>query len=101
MGQWLENKNHVYIGRNARRYARNPKPIDTRWGNPFPVKMSSRETCIQRYEDYARKKLIKFLPELTGKELGCWCSPLPCHGDVLQKLYKEFVDENGRLKPQQ
>lgn len=21
--------------------------------------------------------------ELKGKQLACWCAPLPCHGDVL------------------
>ena len=24
-----------------------------------------------------------------GKELGCWCKPSPCHGDILIKLFKE------------
>ena len=27
--------------------------------------------------------------ELEGKELGCWCKPSPCHGDILIKLFKE------------
>lgn len=24
--------------------------------------------------------------ELKGKILGCWCAPLPCHGDVLAEI---------------
>ena len=27
--------------------------------------------------------------ELEGKEIGCWCKPSPCHGDILIKLFKE------------
>ena len=30
--------------------------------------------------------LLAALPELQGKVLGCWCAPLPCHGDVLVEL---------------
>ena len=24
--------------------------------------------------------------ELSGKRLGCFCAPLPCHGDVLAEI---------------
>lgn len=27
-----------------------------------------------------------FLEPLRGKVLGCWCKPLPCHGDVIVEL---------------
>jgi hypothetical protein len=26
------------------------------------------------------------LPELRGKTLACWCTPKPCHADVLSRL---------------
>ena len=32
--------------------------------------------------------------ELEGKELGCWCKPSPCHGDILIKLLKERQGAN-------
>ena len=32
--------------------------------------------------------------ELEGKELGCWCKPSPCHGDILIKLFKERQGTN-------
>ncbi|MGA9841048.1 MAG: DUF4326 domain-containing protein [Nitrososphaeraceae archaeon] len=32
------------------------------------------------------KELMNQLPELKGKVLGCWCAPLPCHGDTLAEL---------------
>jgi len=31
-------------------------------------------------------ELLAALPELRGKDLVCWCSPLPCHADVLLEL---------------
>lgn len=34
--------------------------------------------------------LMKSLPELKGKTLGCWCKPYPCHGDVLVELLNEL-----------
>jgi hypothetical protein len=41
------------------------------------------------YTEYIKNKpeLLKLIPvELKGKSLGCWCKPLPCHGDVLAEL---------------
>jgi hypothetical protein len=28
--------------------------------------------------------------ELAGRDLVCWCAPLPCHGDVLLRLLSEL-----------
>jgi hypothetical protein len=33
------------------------------------------------------------IPLLVGKTLGCWCKPNPCHGDVLVKLVREYLEE--------
>jgi hypothetical protein len=58
------------------------------WGNPFEIsKDGSRNQVIEKYEDYLlnSKELLVQLPTLAGKILGCWCSPLACHGDVLVK----------------
>ena len=30
----------------------------------------------------------KIKNELKGKILGCWCKPLPCHGDIIIKITK-------------
>jgi hypothetical protein len=67
----------VYIGRPGK------------WGNPFVIgKDGSREEVIRKYEDWLQTQpdLLAALPELRGKVLGCWCSPHPCHGDVLVRL---------------
>lgn len=74
----------VYIGRPSK------------WGNPFSHKpgtrarfvVASREAAIAAYREWilGQPDLLAALPELKGKRLGCWCHPLPCHGDVLAEL---------------
>ena len=68
----------IYIGRG------------TPHGNPFIVGVhGNRQTCISRFEDYARERMISdpsWLEPLTGKDLLCSCKPRACHGDVLLVL---------------
>jgi len=78
------NKYHsaydVYIGRGSK------------WGNPFRIGPDgNREEVIAKYETYIRNKpeLLAQITELIGKTLGCFCAPLPCHGDVLARLAEE------------
>lgn len=74
-----KEKYDVYIGRGN----------GSIWGNPFSIgKDGTREEVIQKYMDYllTRPDLIDKISTLKGKVLGCWCSPLPCHGDILAHL---------------
>jgi len=67
----------VYIGRPSK------------WGNPFVIgRDGTREEVIEQYRTWIQEQpdLIASIPELRGKRLGCFCSPLPCHGDILAKL---------------
>jgi hypothetical protein len=73
----------VYIGRGSK------------WGNPYKVgaiKSYDRDTVIRLYREWilGRPELVAALPELSGKVLGCWCAPRPCHGDVLVSLVDEM-----------
>ena len=76
--------NDIYIGRGSK------------WGNPFKIGVLTREEVIARYKIYigAGKgtHLLNDLHELKGKNLVCYCAPLECHGDVLEKLLKEIED---------
>ncbi len=61
----------------------------SRWGNPFVVgRDGTRAEVIAKYRDYilSRDDLLAELESLRGKQLGCYCRPLPCHGDVLVEL---------------
>lgn len=67
----------VYIGRPSK------------WGNPFVIgEDGSRAEVIAKYREYIlnSKELMADIHTLRGKTLACWCSPLPCHGDVLAEL---------------
>ena len=60
----------------------------TPWGNPFLLNDDGdRDTVIASYRDHYlphKPSLINKLPTLKGRALGCWCAPLPCHGDALK-----------------
>lgn len=59
------------------------------WGNPYVIgKDGTREEVIQKYKEYVLNspELLSQLSSLEDKILGCWCAPLPCHGDVLLEL---------------
>ena len=86
---WLEDPNHVYIGRNMVFYVKGA--VASKWANPFSVKKYGRDECLKMYREYILKKpgLLKFLTDLEGKSLACWCAPEGCHGDVLVDLLSE------------
>lgn len=67
----------VYIGRPSK------------WGNPFVIGVDgTRDEVIEKYKAWVYLQSLPF-EELRGKTLGCWCAPLPCHGDVLMELANE------------
>jgi len=84
----------VYIGRG----------VDSKWGNPYSHKddsiaefrVASKKEAIEKYGDYlmSNPELMKALPELKGKVLGCWCEDAngngKCHGDVLAELVNKL-----------
>jgi hypothetical protein len=59
------------------------------WGNPFEVgKDGNREAVVENYDLYYlphKPSLLKKLPSLKGKALGCWCAPQRCHGNALRE----------------
>lgn len=67
----------VYVGRPSK------------WGNPFIIgKDGTRLEVIGRYYKWLTEQpeLMQALSELRGKNLVCWCAPLPCHATVLLRL---------------
>jgi len=100
-GQWYDGENNIYIGSNASKYAKRGVK-DNKWANPFTCldwRVSKEELVLEDlvkyYENYVR---MNSLHELEGKQLGCWCKPGPCHGDVLVKLYNENFGEQPSEK---
>jgi hypothetical protein len=67
----------VYIGRPSK------------WGNPFEIgRDGTRGEVVEKYRGWIKTQpqLLADLDKLRGKVLGCWCAPLPCHGDVLEEM---------------
>ena len=77
----------VYIGRSWGRFSA------SKWGNPYRIGLDgTREEVIKLYAGWLVSKLkgdptlLEELRGMYGKRLGCWCAPLPCHGDYLASL---------------
>jgi hypothetical protein len=68
----------VYIGRPSK------------WGNPFEIgRDGDRAEVIEKHRVWfmAQPDMIREAKaELKGKRLGCFCAPLPCHGDIYAKV---------------
>jgi Domain of unknown function (DUF4326) len=62
----------------------------TKWGNPFVIgEDGDRSEVIAKYAAWLESKpelVAAAKRELAGKDLLCWCAPLPCHGDVLLRV---------------
>jgi hypothetical protein len=106
--EWMADPNNVYIGRkgvvliDGKRFP----PQDSIFANPFKVgRDGTREEVIDKYKQELIAKVVsgeiteEDVLNLKGKTLGCWCSPEPCHGDILLKLldvwdeYQEIINE--------
>jgi hypothetical protein len=72
-------------------------PEEGCFGNPFPVQRYGRDKCIELHREYFLKRVESDEPfrqavlSLNGKRIGCFCKPLPCHGDVI----KEWLDQQN------
>jgi len=76
----------VYVGRGSK------------WGNPFRIGPDGdRAMVLTKYYRWilTRPDLLRALPELRGRTLGCFCAPrgglapldpLVCHGQILARL---------------
>jgi hypothetical protein len=73
-----------YIGRGSK------------WGNRFRIGIDGdRATVIAKHERWLADQhdLLRALDELRGHDLLCYCSPKPCHGDLLMRLANATRDE--------
>lgn len=73
----------VYVGR------------PTKWGNPFVERRDgTRAEIVAKYRAWIVQQphLMAALHELRGRDLVCWCHPLPCHACVLLELANEPGD---------
>lgn len=80
-------KDAVYIGRPSI------------YGNPFPInKNQDRAKVIQLFTQYLEERpdlKARVRKDLGGKDVVCFCAPLPCHGDVLIRVANDPGPESS------
>lgn len=84
--------NFVYIGRKTGEWHQ------SKWANPFRMKNSTdteRKRVLEEYTKWLEKQnhLLDAWEELVGRILGCWCTPKPCHGNILAKLVRKRLSK--------
>lgn len=77
----------------------------SKFANPFPVtKNCSRQESIDKYRFWLYEQLKignitkQDILSLEGKNLVCYCSPLPCHSNVLINAFNYIRDNPDFLK---
>ena len=91
---------HVYIGRDMTCYV--PGAVGSKFQNPFKEKHGTIDERLAKFEKHIRSnpELWNALPELAeATEIGCWCAPAPCHGEVLVRLLREKLGAEAPPPP--
>ena len=79
----------MYIGRrgivfiDGKRFPNEDSPF----ANPFKIgRDGTRDQVLKKYAHYLKTspKLLEKVGNLKGKNLGCWCHPEPCHGNIIE-----------------
>jgi hypothetical protein len=76
----------IYIGRGSL------------YGNPYVIGVDgNRDQVIHRYREWFNfllrdPQFVTEVRKLEGKKLGCFCSPQPCHGDVIAEWLNNTFD---------
>ena len=92
VAEYIRLPNVVYIGR---KHESIPDDVNTDFGNPFnhdgSCTREGREICKQKYREYIEDKphLKARIKDLSGQTLACWCTPEPCHAEILLQLMHE------------
>jgi hypothetical protein len=97
--EWCSDNKNVYIGRGGvlfidkKRYP----PYSSNFANPYKVgRDGTGEEVIAKYRKHITKKLesdksfVDELLSLKGKNLGCWCHPNFCHGNIVLELINKY-----------
>lgn len=68
------------------------------WGNPWKIGIDgTREEVIEKHRSWLVNGSCTIngvsVKELRGKDLVCWCAPLPCHADTLLQFANEDTQQ--------
>jgi len=99
LNEWMRDSNNVYIGRRGIVFINGTRfPLmDSVWCNPYKIeKHGDRDEVLALYKEYILDKInnddvaLELLLFLRGKNLGCWCAPEPCHGNILKDIIEMY-----------
>jgi hypothetical protein len=65
----------------------------------LPVRSRRHADRLREYQALLARRpslLAEARQLLRDKDLACWCSPQPCHADVLLKVAARAAEKNGR-----
>lgn len=71
-------------------------------GNPYAIGESgNREEVLKSYELYLNKEinqknpiiLLKLRQLTEQSQLVCYCRPVPCHGQIIERIWKERIKQ--------
>lgn len=87
---WILYDDYVYIGRAGKGFAGT-------FGNPFLLKNEKdRANVLEQYRVYLEDRIKtdenfrEQVLSLKDKILVCFCSPKPCHGDILAEMVEKL-----------
>ena len=69
----------------------------SKWYNPYK---GNRNGIVDEFEQYLLndKQLMNDLHELDNyTEIGCWCTPLKCHGDCILNQYDKLRNRTKKI----
>ena len=78
----------IYIGRGSI------------WGNKFEINNAigdTRQVVVEKYREWLYEQIstgaitIDDFLSLSSKRIGCSCSPLLCHGDIILEVWDEII----------
>jgi hypothetical protein len=88
---WKNNQEYVYIGMEGRGF-------DGYFGNPFLLyDEKERLDILEQYKEWflislSKSKVFKNkILKLKDKTLVCFCSPKPCHGDIIAEYLNNEI----------
>lgn len=97
--EWMQDENNVYIGRKGIVFIDGKRfpPESSEFRNPYKIDQNNdRNSVLQKYKKYIIERLnnepdlLKKLVDMKNKNLGCWCAPDACHGDILLSLIEKY-----------
>ena len=97
--EWASDPKHVYVGRNMTVYV--PGTVASPLANPYSAKQFGRRECVEKYIELLKRspdmiEKIRQMKQAGVTEIGCWCAPELCHGDIIAALINQDLKQEDK-----